>query len=177
MNVLKRAWIPLLIVVAVATAGFTVYRVRGVFGSDNEITRAGSGLANDAEPFNPKRVTYEIFGLVGAVAAINYLDLDAQPQEVKDATLPWSITMTTTAPAANANVVAHATANAWLGKVVCDRLHRGVDANAVESTHFVAINLTRGATQVQTWQFFAIAISYYCPDQTPVLENVAAQGR
>ncbi|HEV7580206.1 MAG TPA: DUF5078 domain-containing protein [Mycobacterium sp.] len=67
--------------------------------------------------------------------------------------------------------------NAWLGKIVCDRLHRGVDANAVESTHFVAINLTRGATQVQTWQFFATAISYCCPDQTPVLENVAAQGR
>jgi hypothetical protein len=106
MNVLKRAWIPLLIVVAVAIAGFTVYRVRGVFGSDNEITRAGSGLANDAEPFNPKRVTYEIFGPVGAVATINYLDLDAQPEEVKDAALPWSITMTTTAPAANANVVA-----------------------------------------------------------------------
>jgi hypothetical protein len=62
MNVLKPAWIPLLIVVAIAIAGFTVYRARGVFGSDNEITRAGSGLANDAEPFNPKRVTYEIFG-------------------------------------------------------------------------------------------------------------------
>jgi len=106
MNVLKRGWIPLLIVVVVAIAGFTVYRVRGVFGSDNEITRAGSGLANDAKPFNPKRVRYEIFGPVGAVATINYLDLDAQPQEVKDAALPWSITMTTTAPAANANVVA-----------------------------------------------------------------------
>jgi hypothetical protein len=66
---------------------------------------------------------------------------------------------------------------AWLGKIVCDRLHKGVDANAVESTHFVAANLPRGSTQVQTWQFFAAAISYYCPDQTPVLEDVAAQGR
>jgi Mycobacterium membrane protein len=106
MNVLKRAWMPLLIVVVIAIAGLTVDRVRGVFGSDNQTTRAGSGLANDAKPFNPKRVTYEIFGPVGAVATINYLDLDAQPQEVKDAALPWSITMTTTAPAANANVVA-----------------------------------------------------------------------
>jgi hypothetical protein len=67
--------------------------------------------------------------------------------------------------------------NAWLGKIVCDRLHRGVDANAVESTQFVAPNLPRGSTQVQTWQFFAAAISCYCPDQTPVLENVAAQRR
>jgi hypothetical protein len=67
--------------------------------------------------------------------------------------------------------------NAWLGKIVCDRLHRGVAADAVESTHFVAANLPRGATLVQTWQFFATAISYYCPDQTPVLESVAAQRR
>jgi hypothetical protein len=102
----KRAWIPLLIVVVVAIAGFCVYRVRGVFGSDNEITRAGAGLANDPKPFNPKRVTYEIFGAEGTVATINYLDLDAQPQEVKDTTLPWSLTLTTTAPAASANIVA-----------------------------------------------------------------------
>ena len=106
MNVLKRGWIPLLIVVVVAIAGFTVYRVRGVFGSNNETTRAGAGLANDPKPFDPKRVTYEIFGPEGTVATINYLDLDAQPREVKDTTLPWSLTMTTTAPAASANVVA-----------------------------------------------------------------------
>jgi hypothetical protein len=77
-----------------------------VFGSNNEITSAGAGLANDAAPFNPKRVTYEIFGPDGTVATINYLDLDAQPQEVEDASLPWSITLTTTAPASNANIVA-----------------------------------------------------------------------
>jgi hypothetical protein len=32
MKVLKRAWMPLLIVVVVAIAGFTVYRMHGVFG-------------------------------------------------------------------------------------------------------------------------------------------------
>lgn len=106
ISVVKRAWIPLLIVLVAAIAGFVVYRMHGVFGSDNEITRAGAGLANDPKPFNPKRVTYEIFGAEGAVATINYLDLDAQPQEVKDAALPWSITLTTTAPAASANIVA-----------------------------------------------------------------------
>jgi hypothetical protein len=67
--------------------------------------------------------------------------------------------------------------NAWLAKVMCDRLHKGVDANAFESTHFLAANLPRGTTQVQMWQFFATAISHYCPDQTTDLENVAAQGR
>ena len=102
----KKLWIPLLVVVVVAIAGFCVYRMHGVFGSDNQLTRAGAGLANDPKPFNPKRVTYEIFGPEGTVATINYLDLNAQPQEVKDTTLPWSITLTTTAPAASANIVA-----------------------------------------------------------------------
>jgi Protein of unknown function (DUF732) len=75
------------------------------------------------------------------------------------------------------DIYGHRDYNAWLGKILCDRLHTGVDANAFESTHFVAANLPRGTTQVQTRQFFATAISYYCPDQTRVLENVAAQGR
>ncbi|HME47488.1 MmpS family transport accessory protein [Mycobacterium sp.] len=101
----RRVWIVLVIAVVVAIAGFCVFRLHGVFGK-TELSRAGSGLANDTKPFNPKRVTYEIFGPAGTVATINYLDLEAQPQEVKDTTLPWSLTLTTTAPAASANIVA-----------------------------------------------------------------------
>ncbi|MFN8033145.1 MAG: MmpS family protein [Mycobacterium sp.] len=101
----RRAWIPLVIILVVAIAVFSVYRLHGVFGK-TELTRAGSGLANDTKPFNPKQVTYEIYGPDGAVATINYLDLDAKPQIVRDATLPWSLTLTTTAPAASANIVA-----------------------------------------------------------------------
>jgi flagellar basal body-associated protein FliL len=101
----RRVWILLVVAVVVVIATFCVYRLHGVFGK-TELTRPGSGLANDTKPFNPKRVTYEIFGPAGTVATINYLDLQAQPQEVKDTTLPWSITLTTTAPAASANIVA-----------------------------------------------------------------------
>src|ERR1700682_5197833 len=61
--------------------------------------------------------------------------------------------------------------NAWLGKILCDRLHKGVDANAFESTNFVAANLPRGTPHVQACQFVAAAISYYCPDQTQVLKT------
>ena len=67
--------------------------------------------------------------------------------------------------------------NAWLAKIVCDRLHKGADANANESARFVAANLPRSTTQVQTWPIFATAASYHCPDQPPDLETVAAQGR
>jgi hypothetical protein len=106
IGVVKRAWIPLLIVMVVAVAGFVVHRMHGFFGSNTEVTRSGSGLAQDSEPFDPKVVTYEIFGMEGAVATINYLDLEAAPQVVRDVALPWSITLTTTAPSASANVIA-----------------------------------------------------------------------
>jgi hypothetical protein len=101
----KRMWILVVILVAVAIAVFCVDRLHGVFGK-TELTRPGAGIANDTKPFNPKVVKYEIFGAPGAVATINYLNLDAQPQEVKDVALPWSLTLTTTAPAASANIVA-----------------------------------------------------------------------
>lgn len=105
MRLLRKVWLPLLIIIVVAIAAFGVYRLHGVFGK-TEITRQGSGLANDTKPFNPKTVVYEIYGPPGAVATINYLDLNATPQIARDVTLPWSLTLTTTAPAASANIVA-----------------------------------------------------------------------
>ena len=104
-RVARRFWIPLLVLVVVLIAGFLVFRIHGVFGK-TEVTRPGSGLANDTKPFNPKRVKYEIFGPEGTVATINYLDLEAQPQKAENVTLPWSLLLTTTAPAASANIVA-----------------------------------------------------------------------
>lgn len=105
MRLVRKAWMPLVILVVVALAAFTVNRLHGVFGK-TETTRPGSGLANDPEPFNPKTVVYEVFGPPGATATINYLDLDADPQIERDATLPWSLSLTTTAPAAAGNIVA-----------------------------------------------------------------------
>ena len=59
--------------------------------------------------------------------------------------------------------------NAWMGKIVCKRLTTGVDGNAHNSADFISANLPRGTTQVQTWQFLAVAVGTYCPDQTSVL--------
>ena len=95
----------LVAVLVVALAGFGIYRLHGIFGSHNN-TSANSGLSNEIVPFNPKQVVLEVFGSPGATATINYLDVNAQPQQVKDATLPWSFTITTTEPAVVANVVA-----------------------------------------------------------------------
>ena len=101
----RKSWMALLILAVVAVGVFAVDRLHGMFGK-TELTREGSGLVNDPKPFNPKSVTYEVFGPPGAVATINYLNLDAEPQIARDVTLPWSLTLTTTAPAAAANLVA-----------------------------------------------------------------------
>jgi hypothetical protein len=36
--------------------------------------------------------------------------------------------------------------NAWLGKITCDRLGNGIDADAVESAAILSKNLPRGTT-------------------------------
>lgn len=105
MRLLRKSWMVLLIAAVVAVAAFAVDRLHGVFGK-TELTRPGSGLAEDAEPFNPKVVVYEVFGPAGATATVNYLNLDAEPQIARDVTLPWTLELSTTAPAAAANLVA-----------------------------------------------------------------------
>jgi len=130
----RRYWLLLLVLVAVTIGGFVVYRMHGVFGSHNEITRQGSGIASDAVPFDPKRVTYEVFGPAGAVATINYLDLSANPQSLKQVPLPWTLTLTTTSPATIPILLAQGNAESIGcritvdGKVKDEKSATGVDA-------------------------------------------------
>jgi hypothetical protein len=100
----KKIWIPLVIVLVVAVAGFSVQRIRTFFGAGGIIVTP-KVFAEDPEPFDPKVVKYEIFG-TGSYADINYLDLDAKPQRLDGASLPWSLTLQTTAPSAAPNIVA-----------------------------------------------------------------------
>lgn len=92
-------------VVVVAIAGFAVYRLNRIFGSE-DVTSTGDGNANAIVPFNPKHVVMEVFGPPGTVATITYLDVEAQPQRVDAATLPWAYDTTTTQPAVFVNVQA-----------------------------------------------------------------------
>ena len=65
--------------------------------------------------------------------------------------------------------------NAWLGKIACERLHNGVDTTADKSARFALVNLPRGTTTAQSYQFLAAAIGTYCPDQVPILTAAAAR--
>ncbi len=63
--------------------------------------------------------------------------------------------------------------NAWLGKITCKRIDRGVDADAYASANFIDRNLPRDYTTAQAFQFLGAAVSTYCPDKTGVLQDAA----
>ncbi|WP_099021503.1 MmpS family transport accessory protein [Mycolicibacterium palauense] len=96
-TLVRRRWTVIVAVVVVAVVGFGMYRLHGIFGSNNVVSRPGAEALENAG-FNPKRVLLEVFGSPGSVATINYLDENAQPQRVDDAPLPWSHMLTTDEP-------------------------------------------------------------------------------
>jgi Protein of unknown function (DUF732) len=65
--------------------------------------------------------------------------------------------------------------NAWIGKITCKRLYNGLDQDADKSAKFVFVQLPKGSTTQQAWQFLGAALRTYCPDKLPVLEAAAQQ--
>jgi Protein of unknown function (DUF732) len=63
--------------------------------------------------------------------------------------------------------------NAWIGKITCKRLDRGLDQDADKSAKFVYLQLPKGSTTEQAWQFLGAALRTYCPGKLPVLEAAA----
>jgi Mycobacterium membrane protein len=105
LTFLKRAWVLVVVVVAVALGGLAVDRLRGVFGSDKIFSATGSS----AEPLVPshiKQVTYEVYGPSDTTGSVSYLNNNAKPEQANFTSLPWTYTITTTVPAVIANVVA-----------------------------------------------------------------------
>lgn len=99
-----------MVVVVVAVGGFAVWRIRGIFGSYQIPTYAGS-MTDDKNNSKPKHVLYEIFGPPGASADINYVDKEGENHQINGATLPWSTEVITTAPAMTGNILAQGTAD------------------------------------------------------------------
>jgi hypothetical protein len=105
-SVLKRAWIPLVLVIVIAVSGLGVVRLHKIFASQDLNANAGAGI--QIVQFNPKLVTYDVFGPAGTTAKIDYFDADANTHEIDAAPLPWSTTISTTLPAVSANIMAQA---------------------------------------------------------------------
>jgi hypothetical protein len=103
-RLLRKSWIPLLLVVVVMLGTYAVVRIRDSFGAAGTAA-AADGNGGDTKPFNPKHIAYEITGSGGSVN-VDYLDENGQPHRVDNAALPWSFTVVTTLPSMSANVIA-----------------------------------------------------------------------
>ncbi len=102
-RVLKKVWIPLVIVVVLATSGLVVSRLHKMFASQNLNANAGAGI--EIVQFNPKVLVYDVYGPPGTTAQIGYFDPDANVHSVT-VPLPWSITLSTTLPTVSASLMA-----------------------------------------------------------------------
>jgi len=117
ITIVKRVWLPVLVVFAVVLGALSVSNLRSVFGSDGAIVTPID--ADTAENFNPKVVTYEVFGS-GSSATINYADLDGKPQRTGEVSLPWSLTLETTLPSVMPNLMAQGDGQALTCRVTVD---------------------------------------------------------
>jgi len=62
--------------------------------------------------------------------------------------------------------------NAWLAKISCQRMDKGVDTDAYKSARFIQRNLALGTTQGQAFQFLGAAVDHYCPEHVGALQRV-----
>jgi Mycobacterium membrane protein len=130
-GVLKRVWIPLVVLAVIAGGGFAVLRIRAGFGPEKPSAYPHSTVT---DTFSPKSVVYEVFGPVGTVADISYFDVNSDPHRVDRARLPWSLQITANAPAVMGNVVAQGDSNSIgcrivvNGQVKAERISNEVNA-------------------------------------------------
>jgi Mycobacterium membrane protein len=112
-------WIPLVVLAVFIVGGFIVFRVHGYFGSEKRPSYADSNLGSP-KPFNPKRISFEVWGPPGSVADIAYFDVNADPQRVDGAVLPWSLHVTTDKAAMMGNLVAQGSGDSIGCRIMVD---------------------------------------------------------
>jgi hypothetical protein len=140
-SLIGRIWIPVVMALVVAIGAVTVMRLHEVFGSQRRA--ANVGIADPVVAFHPKHVVYEISGPAGTAATITYLDADAQPREVDDVTIPWSLTIVTTLTAVVANVVAQGNSNSLSCRITVNDVVR--DERIAEGHHAQTSCLVKSA--------------------------------
>jgi Mycobacterium membrane protein len=112
-------WIPLVILVVIGVGGLTVSRLHGIFGSEKRPSYADSKI-DETKAFNPKHLTYEVFGPPGTVADISYFDVNADPQRVDGARLPWSLKFAITEATAVGSIVAQGNSDSIGCRIIVD---------------------------------------------------------
>ncbi|KAA8969248.1 MmpS family transport accessory protein [Mycobacterium sp.] len=119
---------PLVTVVAIGLGLLGMWKVHQFSAPAPVITVNGPQAP---EEFNPKRLTYEVFGSAGTGGKLVYIDIDGHPHQVDVTTLPWSHTETTTLTVVSGSVSVHVHG----GQVGCRMLVDGVVRDEHWTTH------------------------------------------
>jgi hypothetical protein len=135
-RVLKRLWIPLVILAVIGAGGFAVSRLHGVFGSEKSITY-GDTRRDEAKPFNPKHIRYEVFGPPGTVAEISYFDANGDPQRLAGARLPWSVEFAMTSETVAGNLAAQGDSDSIGCRILIDGVVKAEKVTNHEASSFV----------------------------------------
>jgi nitrate reductase NapE component len=138
-TVLRRLWIPLVIVAVIGAGGWTVFQLHGVFGSETRPLYADAANTN-TKPFNPKHMTYEVFGPPGTVASLSYFDVNAEPVRVEEARLPWSVEFASTEATALAGVAAQGNSDSLGCRILVDGVEKAQKITH-EASAFVSCKL------------------------------------
>ncbi|KAA1431969.1 MmpS family transport accessory protein [Mycolicibacter arupensis] len=91
-SVLARVWMPLVAVIALSLGALSMWKVHQLSAPGPVLT---VNPPQAPEQFNPKKLTYEVFGAAGDGALLSYLDIDGHPHTVEVDTLPWAHEETT----------------------------------------------------------------------------------
>jgi len=133
VRLLRRLWIPLIIIVVVAAGSAAVSRLRGIFGSENSPTY-GDTRDGEAQPFNPQYIKYEVFGPAGTIADISFFDGNGNPSHEDGVSLPWSLEFPITTAASIGSVAAQGDS----GSIGCRILVSGTVKAEKITTHEVS---------------------------------------
>jgi hypothetical protein len=118
-RVLRRLWIPLVVLVVIGAGGLTVSRLHGIFGSEKGLSYADTRI-DDTKPSNPKHLRYEVFGPPGTVADISYFGDKGDPQHVEGVSLPWSLEFAITGAASIGSIAAQGDSDSIGCRIIVD---------------------------------------------------------
>lgn len=103
-RLMGRSWLPILVIVVVVVAALSIKTLHGIFGSQDRTQSPAAKFT--IVQFNPKNITYEVFGDFGGWGRVNYWNTDVKPVGVDLTELPWSHTETTVLTVATADITA-----------------------------------------------------------------------
>jgi hypothetical protein len=119
LRLLKRLWIPLVVLAVIIAGGFTVSRLHSIFGTVNSMSY-GDTRVDDNTPVNPKHLKYEVFGPPGTVAQISYFDENGNPKYLKEVSLPWTLEFPMTTAAGVGSVAAQGNSDSLGCRILVD---------------------------------------------------------